>query len=136
MRANYENVTKGVEKTILPLEEFFKVLVYGDSIELHNRFLRIGQEYGTVAVDKIAKLHRNKQRGSKTKKGDVTLNVPLNVTLKERVLELVRANPGIKRKELSGRLNVTVRTISRILSDLSDRIEHRGSKKTGGFYAN
>ena len=59
VRANYENDRLRVEKTQLPLEEFFKVLIYGDEIELHNRFLRIGQEYGTTTAKAIADLHRH-----------------------------------------------------------------------------
>jgi len=59
VRANYENDRLNVEKTQLPLEEFFKVLIYGDEIELHNRFLRIGQEYGTATANAIADLHRH-----------------------------------------------------------------------------
>ena len=47
VRANYTNRKLDMDKTQLHLEEFFKVLIYGDEIELHNRFLRIGQEYGT-----------------------------------------------------------------------------------------
>ncbi len=59
VRANYENDRLRVEKTQLPLEEFFKVLIYGDEIELHNRFLRIGQEYGTTTAKAMADLHRH-----------------------------------------------------------------------------
>ena len=42
VRANYENSRRNIEKTLLPLEEFFKVLLFGEEIELKNRFLRIG----------------------------------------------------------------------------------------------
>ena len=59
VRANYENQKLNVDKTRLPLEEFFKVLIYGDEIELHNRFLRIGQEYGSPTAKAIADLHRH-----------------------------------------------------------------------------
>ena len=59
VRANYENQKLNVDKTRLPLEEFFKVLLYGDEIELHNRFLKIGQEHGTPAAKAIADLHRH-----------------------------------------------------------------------------
>lgn len=58
VRANYENQKLNVDKTRLPLEEFFKVLLYGDEIELHNRYLKIGQEYGTPTAKAIADLHR------------------------------------------------------------------------------
>ena len=59
VRANYENDRLNVEKTQLPLEEFFKVLIYGDEIQVHNRFLRIGQEYGTTTAKAMADLHRH-----------------------------------------------------------------------------
>ena len=59
VRANYENQKLNVDKTQLPLEEFFKVLLYGDEIKLHNRYLKIGQEYGTPAAKAIADLHRH-----------------------------------------------------------------------------
>ncbi|MBR3777106.1 MAG: cell filamentation protein Fic, partial [Kiritimatiellae bacterium] len=53
VRANYENVRLQIEKTQLSLEEFFKVLLFGCEIELKNRYLRVGCEYGSRhAVDK------------------------------------------------------------------------------------
>ena len=58
VRANYENVSLQVEKTQLPFEEFFKVLLFGCEQELKNRFLRAGQEYGTKPAEVIADLHR------------------------------------------------------------------------------
>ena len=58
VRANYENQKLDVAKTLLPLEEFFKVLIFGCEIELKNRFLRIGQEYGSKAATAIADMHR------------------------------------------------------------------------------
>lgn len=47
VRANNENCRRNIEKTLLPLEEFFKVLLFGDEIELKNRLLRIGAEHGS-----------------------------------------------------------------------------------------
>ncbi len=67
---------------------------------------------------------------------NVPLNVSLNVPLNEQILDLVRKNPGIQRGDLAKHLNVTEKTVSRHLSTLiSERdVEHRGSKKTGGYY--
>ena len=59
VRANYSNIKLNIEKTQEHLEEFFKVLIYGYEIELRNRFLKIGQEYGTPAAKAIADLHRH-----------------------------------------------------------------------------
>jgi len=63
-------------------------------------------------------------------------NVPLNVPLNEKILELIKSNPGIQRKEIALKLNVTDKTISRYVSEMiSDKIiERRGSKKTGGYW--
>lgn len=47
-----------VVKEPVYLEEFFKVLLWGADIELKNRFLRIGFEYGTKAADSVSGLHR------------------------------------------------------------------------------
>lgn len=79
VRANYENDRLNVEKTQLPLEEFFKVLIYGDEIELHNRFLRIGQEYGTTTAKAIADLHRHDDVVNDViNKPNVGINVGIN----------------------------------------------------------
>lgn len=44
VRANYENTQLNVSKTTEYLEDFLKVLLFGEEIELKNRFLRIGFE--------------------------------------------------------------------------------------------
>lgn len=44
VRANYENPQKHIEKTLRPLVDFFKVLIYGDEIELRNRWLHVDYE--------------------------------------------------------------------------------------------
>jgi len=64
---------------------------------------------------------------------DVPINVPINVPITERVLALVRAKAGISRPKMAVQLSVDVKTIARALSKLP-QIEHRGSKRTGGYY--
>lgn len=59
VRANYENTQLNVEKTTEYLEDFFKVLLLGEEIELKNRFLRIGFEYGSKGALAVSGLHRN-----------------------------------------------------------------------------
>ena len=70
-------------------------------------------------------------------KTGVPLNVPLNVSLNEKIIHLVRENSGVKRKELAALLDVTDKTVGRYLSELvaGRHVEHRGSKKTGGYWA-
>ena len=112
VRANYENDRLNVEKTQLPLEEFFKVLIYGDEIELHNRFLRIGQEYGTTTAKAIADLHRH----------DDGVLVPLE---REQVGEQVREQVALPIPK------GVVRLLKVFKSDMSV-LEMMGALKLGG----
>ena len=65
---------------------------------------------------------------------DVPINVPINGALNERVFEAIVQSPGINRTQLANRLKVDVKTIGRAIAMLSGSVEHRGSKKTGGYY--
>ena len=71
---------------------------------------------------------------------NVTLNVTLNDTLNPSVqltYSLIRQNPGIKRNKIVEQSGFVAQTVSRHISRLITMglIEHRGSKKTGGYYA-
>jgi hypothetical protein len=71
--------------------------------------------------------------GTARSKG-VPTEVPIDVPISEAVLELVRKNPGISRTKMAAILAVTVKTIGRALAALP-QVEHRGSKRTGWYYA-
>ena len=60
----------------------------------------------------------------------------LNGVLSERVVELIRLTPGIRRKEIIEDTGGAVRTVARCIADLvvENKIERRGSKKTGGYW--
>ena len=62
---------------------------------------------------------------------DDTLNPAVAATY-----ALIRKNPGIQRKELVARTGLIAFTISRHIAVLIDKklVEHRGSKRTGGYY--
>lgn len=62
VRANYENQSLGIERTTLYLEEFFKVLLYGYDIALHNRFMKIGQEHGSATANAVQSIRRSDVR--------------------------------------------------------------------------
>jgi len=65
---------------------------------------------------------------------DVPINAPINVPITERVLALVKAHPGVNREKMAAMLSVDVKTIARALKRLP-QVEHRGSKRTGGYYS-
>ena len=53
------------------------------------------------------------------------------------VLDLIRVRPGINAPEIASLMSKGLSTVERIISEGIKRgeIEHRGSKKTGGYYA-
>ena len=158
VRANYENDRLGVEKTQLPLEEFFKVLLYGDEIELHNRFLKIGQEYGTPAAKAIADLHRH---DDVVNDGVNNPGVGINVGIKchndgvndgvnlghdgvkytlteaeEKAVKAILRDSHITAIVLSGILSVKKRQAERIIASLKKKagLKRRGADKNGEWY--
>lgn len=135
VRANYENDRLGVEKTSLPLEEFFKVLLFGEEIELHNRFLKIGQEYETPAAEAISGLHRH----------DVSTNDVVNVGVNDVVklseietsaIKQILLDAHITAARLSQKLGVKPRQAQRIIASLKGKagLKRRGADKNGSWY--
>ena len=159
VRANYENDRLGVEKTQLPLEEFFKVLLYGDEIELHNRFLKIGQEHGTPAAKAIADLHRHddvvKRRDDGInkpndvinrcddvvedvqKQQDDVVNDVVKFTEKEEIaVKALIRDPRLSAAKLADLIGVKQRQAQRIITSLKNKagLKRRGADKNGEWY--
>ena len=142
VRANYENDRLGVEKTQLPLEEFFKVLIFGAGIELHNRFLRIGQEYGTRAGEVIKGLHR---REDVIDDGINDVNDGINDGItcgndgikfsasEEKAIKLILQTPTITAVKLAEALACKKRHAERIIASLKKKagLVREGSRKSG-----
>ena len=63
------------------------------------------------------------------------INGPINGPIKDRVVKYIQQHPGCKQHEMVKELGFTQRTLKRMLAELFDKIEYRGSKKTGGYYA-
>jgi hypothetical protein len=66
----------------------------------------------------------------------VPLSGSLNGPLKDVTMNLIAEMPVVNRKVLVRRTGVAERTMTRSLSELErfGKIEHRSSKKTGGYY--
>ena len=64
------------------------------------------------------------------------INEPVNEPIKSVVVREVRKSPGISRPALMRVIGKSRATMTRILSELVEQglIEHRGSKKTGGYF--
>ena len=63
------------------------------------------------------------------------LKIELNETQQKVLLEITK-RPGVMIKELSGRLQMPIDTLDKVVSSLRKKefIERRGSKKTGGYW--
>lgn len=63
------------------------------------------------------------------------LKIELNETQQKVFLEITK-RPGVMIKELSGRLQMPIDTLDKVVSSLRKKelIERRGSKKTGGYW--
>ena len=61
---------------------------------------------------------------------------PLNEPLNQNILKLVKTHPGVKVPYLHSVVSASRATVKRMVKALMEegRIEHRGSKKTGGYY--
>ena len=152
VRANYENVRLQVEKTQLPLEEFFKVLLFGCDLELKNRFLRVGQEYGTKTAEAIDGLHRSndgvRHRNDGINDGDVGINVGINdddvginvginfTQSEEEVMKALLRDPKLTAPILGELLDMTSRQAERIIASLKKKagLRRRGARKNGEWY--
>ena len=131
VRANYENQKLNVEKTQVPLEEFFKVLIYGYEIELRNRFLKIGQEYGTPTGEAVKGLHRHDVG---IKHGNDGINDGIKFSgSEEKAIKLILRAPSITAVELAEALGLRKRQGERIIASLKKKagLVREGSRKSG-----
>ena len=74
--------------------------------------------------------------GNSVLMGSEGLNEGLNETINETINEMIKSNPGIGLVRLTGLSGKSRATVARAIAALVEegRVEHRGSKKTGGYY--
>lgn len=109
VRANYNDLQKGVHSTTKFLEMFFGNLLLGTNQELKNRYMHI--DY----VDE------NNPQSINPKVSKYQFDT-LNCNLEElAVLELVAKNPSIKQQELVDATGKSIATIKRIMKSLQDK---------------
>lgn len=121
VRANYNDLQKGVHSTTKFLEMFFGNLLLGINYELKNRYMHI--DY----VDE----NNLKSINSKVSKYQFDT---LDCTLEEMaILELVAKNPSIKQQELVDATGKSIATIKRIMKSLQDKkyIRRESGKRYG-----
>lgn len=121
VRANYNDLQKGIHSTTKYLELFFSNLLLGTNYELKNRCMHVD------FVDESAFQSANSE-ATKCQFGT------LNCTLEElALLELIVKNPSAKQQELADASGKSLRTIKRIMKSLQDKnyIRRENGKRYG-----
>ena len=120
VRANYNNLQKGVHSTTKFLEMFFSNLLLDTHYELKNRYMHI--DYAESNSQSISPKVPKYQFDT------------LDCTLEElAVLELVAKNPTMKQQELVEATGKSIATIKRIMKLLQDKnyIRRENGKRYG-----
>lgn len=109
VRANYNNIRKGIHSTTRFLEMFFSNLLLGTEYELKNRYMHV--DY----IDESS-IQRAKNESPKCQIDT------LKCTLEElAVLNLIKKNPAVKQTELAEQTGKSVRSIKRIVDSLKEK---------------
>lgn len=121
VRANYNNIQKGVHETTEFLELFLRNLILGENNELKNRNMHIS---GTLETPKCQ---------------NPLINVTLDVTLDESVvLNLIKNEPQITQEKIAISVGKSSRTIKRTIDSLKEKgiISREGGKRFGYWKVN
>ena len=109
VRANYNDLQKGIHSTTKYLELFFSNLLLGTNYELKNRYMHV--DFVDENTSQSAK--------SETLKCQIDT---LKCTLEElAVLDLIKKNPSVKQTELAEQTGKSVRSIKRIIDSLKEK---------------
>ena len=121
VRANYNDLQKGIHSTTKFLELFFENLLLGTNHELKNRYMHVDfvDENTSQSINpKVPKYQFD----------------TLDCTLEElAILELVAKNPTIKQQELVEDTGKSIATIKRLMKSLQDKnyIRRESGKRYG-----
>ena len=109
VRANYNDLQKGIHSTTKFLELFFSNLLLGTNHELKNRYMH---------VDFV---NKNASQSAKSETPKCQIDT-LKCTLEElAVLDLIKKNPSVKQTELAEQTGKSVRSIKRIIDSLKEK---------------
>lgn len=124
VRANYNNLSKGIYATTEYIEAFFRNLILSEHNELKNRTMLV-QESSIQSI----------QSASTSSEAALKCNIcTLNCTLEEiAVLNFLREQPKATQKEIAAHIGKSERTIKTITVNLTEKgiIERKNGKRNG-----
>lgn len=121
VRANYNNIQKGIHSATKFLEMFFSNLLLDTHYELKNRYMHIDYVNGSNLQSVNSKVSKSQFD-------------TLDCTLEEvAILELIAKNPNIKQQELVEATGKSLSTVKRIMKSLQDKnyIRRESGKRYG-----
>lgn len=124
VRANYNDLTKGVYATTEFLEKFFRNLILNEQNELKNRNLQIDE----IEKEAIQSAKQTDMDIPKCK------NCTLDCTLEEiAVLNYLKEKPDATQKEIAQHIGKSERTVKSMTVNLSERgiIERKNGRRNG-----
>ena len=126
VRANYNDLTKGVYATTEFLEKFFRNLILNEQNELKNRNLQIDE----IEKEAIQSAKQTDMDIPKCK------NCTLDCTLEEiAVLNYLKEKPNATQKEIAQHIGKSERTVKSMTVNLSERgIIERKTGRRNGFW--
>lgn len=109
VRANYNNLQKGVHSTTKFLEMFFDNLILDSNHELKNRYMHVN----------LADINNSQSITQQLPKYQIDT---LGCNLEElAILELLTKNPSVKQQELVAATGKSISTVKRIMKSLQDK---------------
>ena len=124
VRANYNDLTKGVYATTEFLEKFFRNLILNEQNDLKNRNLQIDE----IEKEAIQSAKQTDMDIPKCK------NCTLDCTLEEiAVLNYLKEKPNATQKEIAQHIGKSERTVKSMTVNLSERgiIERKNGRRNG-----
>lgn len=149
VRANYNNLQKGIHENPEFLEKFFRNLLLGEHNELKNRFLHIrakdfleikeNDKNVTVNYGKITattKTFAQKDKNVTVNDKNITRNVTVKLTqTQEKIINLIKENSHITQNEIASKLNIARETVNRNMKKIQEKkiIQRVGADKNGNW---
>ena len=133
VRANYEDVTRGISPSLVFLERFFENLLCGTNHELRNRYLHLDWPLqGTDQGDASKETSKETIATSKEITSKETTQGFSGVT-REQVLTILREEPTSTAISIAERVGLTPQGVRYHLELLkkAGRIHHEGPTKSG-----
>lgn len=140
VRANYNNLQKGIHENSEFLEKFFRNLLLKEHNELKNRFLHIRakdfleikEKNVTVNYGKVTA--NNKNITQNVTENDKNITVKLTQTQK-KILNMIKENSCITQNEIASKLNIARETVNRNMKKLQQEkiIQRLGADKNGSW---